>query len=107
MKLATVEIILGEYGRCFVLSRTEPGVKWLVDFFEYRGNGKCDCPQFRFRCQPALEDGASPALYLQCAHIVAAKVAFADHVIHLINKDDARKQKTATEHFKGMFNEKF
>ena len=92
MKLATVEPIEAEWGRCFVHSRTEPNTKHLVDLFEYRGNGFCGCAQFRFRCQPALENGAEPSEHLQCKHILAAKVAFANSVIEKLLAIEERKR---------------
>jgi hypothetical protein len=92
MKLATIEPIEGEFGRCHVHSQTEVGVKYLVDLFEYRGNAWCSCDQFKFRCQPALDKGAEPHYSLQCKHIAAAKVYFADRVIELLLKIEERKK---------------
>lgn len=89
-----VQPIPGEQGRCYVFSRTEEGVKYLVDVFEYRGVGKCDCPQFRFRMQPRLEDGAT-GRHLQCWHIREAKLAFADQMIQrMLEQEKQENRKT-------------
>ncbi len=79
-----VEPLDGDRSRCFVHSRTEAGVKHLVDLEEYGGNGACSCANFRFRCQPALERGAERSRRLQCAHIREAKIAFYEYWLDLL-----------------------
>ena len=79
-----VEPIAGDRSRCFVHSRTEAGVKHLVDLEEFGGNGQCSCANFRFRCQPHLERGAPRSQRLQCWHIRQAKVAFYEYWLDLL-----------------------
>lgn len=72
--LPIVRPVVGERGRYWVRSRTDPGLEYLIDIEAYDGNGWCACQKFEFKMWPALEDGAERSERLQCQHIVAAKL---------------------------------
>lgn len=52
--------------------------EYTVDLGSFWGNGQCDCPHFRIRLQPRLEQfyarpAAWPQYGLMCKHIIAAR----------------------------------
>lgn len=41
--------------------RRGPKVKYLVDLKSYKANGECQCENFRFKLEPILRRGFTPA----------------------------------------------
>tara|TARA_R110000796_G_C14571530_1_gene435799 strand:- start:35770 stop:36267 length:498 start_codon:yes stop_codon:yes gene_type:complete len=65
-----------------VHSRTRPDVEHIVDISANNGIGECSCEHFQFKLRPAIEQGlASNGMSVRCAHIMAARHAFADDMI--------------------------
>jgi hypothetical protein len=65
---------------------------YLVDMFEYDGNGRCDCAHFRCVLTALLDAGKRGESY-QCKHIRLVMKELAKHAVrHFIAEEKARKQ---------------
>lgn len=69
----------------FYVSSSRSGVDpYLVDIEANKGFGWCNCPQFSFRVQPALDRGAKAT---RCPHLTQARETFLDEIIERIRKE--------------------
>lgn len=64
----------------FLVDSTTRNIRHLVDISANGGFGQCTCEHHSFRCQPEIDRGAKPAK--RCPHILSAREAFADDMIH-------------------------
>jgi hypothetical protein len=70
-----VKPVEGEIMRYHVKSRSGPDAH-LVDLVEYGFNGQCDCENFRYRCEPKLQQGTPLDGRFRCHHIKQALAHF-------------------------------
>lgn len=69
-----VKPVSGEAFRYYVTSERNPETQYLVDVESYWGNGWCDCPDFRVKCEPFLSRGRKNFVGVaRCKHILAAR----------------------------------
>lgn len=73
--------------RWLVPSITKPGESHLVDLSGYDANGRCTCPDFTCRHEPALRaDKLAPSDKTRCKHIRKVRNLFLDSVIREMGK---------------------
>lgn len=70
--------------RWHVSSESRPGETHMVDVLAFRGFGECSCEHFAFRMLPELTASGSTT-FARCKHIEAAREAFTDFMIALLN----------------------
>jgi hypothetical protein len=87
MRYRLVLPIVGEPLRFHVVSRSQAGLRHLVDLEEFGGNGQCSCEDFQFRHQPLLERGAFAADHLRCWHIMEARWFLLNKLAEAIEAD--------------------
>ena len=80
-RLKKIQPVPGEIFTLRVPSISEPEFPRLVDISFYNFNGGCDCPRFKFNCEPMLSRGANKAEHLRCGHIKDARSYFLDEII--------------------------
>jgi hypothetical protein len=68
-----IRLIAGEYFRVHVISRRNPGVRYLVDLESFKLNGQCGCEHFAFGCQPKLKGDYKASDSTRCWHIKQAR----------------------------------
>ena len=70
----------GEPMRFLVRSRTEPGLRYLVDLESYNLNGECGCDHFGYHIRPELEGNhrPEPKDRTRCWHIMQARRCLLD-----------------------------
>lgn len=73
-------------------SNSRPGIEHLVELGAHHGNGQCSCEHFTYRLAPELPDRLRKGLATRCAHIMAARDAFANDVIQRINQADTNDE---------------
>jgi hypothetical protein len=83
----TPEIVpLETLGEFRVESESDPGSYYMVDLFDYDGNGSCTCDDFKFRIGPMRDADIEP-VHQSCKHIDRAfSVAGRELVKHLLKK---------------------
>lgn len=73
--------------RWLVPSVTKPGESHLVDMSAYDANGRCTCPDFTCRHEPALRaDKLPPSDKTRCKHIRKVRNLFLNSVIREMGK---------------------
>lgn len=79
------------YGRLtFLVKSQRKGIQpHLVDLASFKGNGQCDCEDFRCRKQKPLENGEKPANEFRCRHILQAREWMLDRFIKEVSKCEA------------------
>ncbi len=88
MVVETVTPIVGEPLRFHVRSRTEPGLKYLVDLESYNRNGECGCQHFEFRLRPVLAEHRhpTPSDRTRCWHILKARGWLLDRMLEKLSE---------------------
>lgn len=57
--------VIGEYR---IESEANPGVFYMIDLFDYDGEGSCTCPDYQHRIRPMREASLKP-VHEHCKHI--------------------------------------
>jgi hypothetical protein len=60
----------------FLVNSFGGGTIYTVDLECYRGNGQCDCENFRFNMEPKLARGADKSDSLRCKHIQVCRAFY-------------------------------
>lgn len=59
---------------------------YLVELDANRNAGECDCPQWKIRIGPLIENDYQRKLRRRCKHIIAAREYFLDQWLDLLAK---------------------